>query len=148
MKNIKKVRLILKEDNIEYTKDKITTTLDVIRLLNKVEQANLLPEESMFLICMNNKNEVISYSEVAKGGANYCCLDMKTIFKITLLANANKIILVHNHPSGDSTPSQEDIQMTERIKKACNIMSITLLDHLVIAGSSYASCMNSVKEVK
>lgn len=141
MENIAKIKLILKEDSTEYSKEKIKTTLDVVNFLNKVEQANLLPQESTFILCMNSKNEVISYSEIARGGINLCNLDIKSIFKTVLLTNASKFILAHNHPSGDPTPSELDIKVTNKIIEASKIMDIQLLDHVVIGGNSFASCM-------
>ena len=140
-----KVRLILKEDNIEY--DKVTTARDIVDFLNKIEQISLLPQETVFLLCLNNKNQVVSYSEIAKGGINYCNMDLKIIFETVLLANANKFILVHNHPSGDPSPSRQDIEITELLQKACEIMQIELVDSLIIASNGCKSCVyrNEVK---
>ena len=138
---MKKVKLILKEENIEYKTNKIKSTKDVIEFMNSIEQMNLLAEETTFLICLNTKNEVVAYSEIAKGGIDQCLIDIKTIFKTVLLSNANKFILIHNHPSGDSTPSQADKNITKRIKQASDIRNIEFLDPLVIAGDTFTSCM-------
>lgn len=138
---MKKVKLILKEENIEYKTNKIKSAKDVIEFMNSIEQMNLLAEETTFLICLNTKNEIVAYSEIAKGGIDQCPIDIKTIFKTVLLSNANKFILIHNHPSGDSTPSQADKNITKRIKQASDIMNIEFLDHIVIAGDKFTSCM-------
>ena len=143
---MKKVKLLLKEENIEYSKDKIKNAIDVIEFLNKIENANLLPQESAFILCINTKNEVVAYSEVARGGVNSCYIDLKTIFKTVLLSNASKFIMVHNHPSGDPTPSKQDIRLTETIMNASKIMDIEFLDHLVIGGNRFASCMQGRSE--
>lgn len=145
---IRKVRLILKEETVEYTKDKIITTKDVVNFMNTNESIGVLAEESAFIICMNVKNEVLAYSEVAKGATSECNVDPKTIFKVALLCNASKLILVHNHPSGDPTPSGVDIKMTSRLQEACKLMSLELLDHVVIAGDQYASCVNGINTKK
>lgn len=144
---IKKVRLILKEETVEYTKDKITTTTDVVNFMNTNESIGVLAEESAFIICMNVKNEVLAYSEVAKGATSECNIDPKTIFKIALLCNASRLILVHNHPSGDPTPSGVDIKVTSRLQEACKLMSLELLDHVVISGDQYASCVNGINTI-
>lgn len=144
---IKKVRLILKEETVEYTKDKITATTDVVNFMNTNESIGILAEESAFIICMNVKNEILAYSEVAKGAVSECNVDPKTIFKIALLCNASKLILVHNHPSGDPTPSRLDIKMTDQLQNACKLMSLELLDHVVISGDRYASCMNEINKI-
>lgn len=138
---MKKVKLILKEENIEYDFNRIRNAKDVIEFMNSIEQMNLLAEETTFLMCLNTKNEVVAYSEIAKGGIDQCPIDIKTIFKTVLLSNANKFILIHNHPSGDSTPSQADKNITERIKQASDIMNIEFLDHIVIAKDTFTSCM-------
>lgn len=145
---IKKVRLILKEETVEYTKDKIITTKDVVNFMNTNESIGVLAEESAFIICMNVKNEVLAYSEVAKGATSECNIDLKTIFKVALLCNASRLILVHNHPSGDPTPSGVDIKVTSRLQEACKLMSLELLDHVVIAGDQYASCVNGINTKK
>lgn len=64
---MKKVKLILKEENVEYNCDRIRNVKDVIKFMNSIEQMNLLAEETTFLICLNTKNEVVAYSEIAKG---------------------------------------------------------------------------------
>lgn len=138
---MKKVKLILKEENIEYDFNRIRNAKGVIEFMNSIEQMNLLAEETTFLICLNTKNEIVAYSEIAKGGIDQCPIDIKTIFKTVLLSNANKFILIHNHPSGDSTPSQADKNITKRIKQASDIMNIEFLDHIVIAGDKFTSCM-------
>lgn len=64
---MKKVKLILKEENIEYKTNKIKSAKDVIEFMNSIEQMNLLAEETTFLMCLNTKNEIVAYSEIAKG---------------------------------------------------------------------------------
>ena len=103
-----------------------------------------LTEESILLICLNNKNQIIAYSEIAKGGINNCQLDMKTIFKNVLLTNACSFILVHNHPSGDATPSQADIDVTKKIFELAQIFNIELLDHIVIGNKKYTSIISEI----
>ena len=89
---------------------------------------------------MNTKNEIISFSQIAQGSIDNCNFDIKGLFKTILLCNASKFILIHNHPSGDSSPSGRDYQVTEKIKEASKIMGIEFLDHIVIAQNGYTSC--------
>lgn len=139
---INKIKLqIIREKEVEYKTNKIKSAKDIVKFMNDIEEMNLLAEENVFLICLNTKNEILSYSEIAKGGIDNALIDMKNIFKNVLLCNANKFILVHNHPSGDATPSKNDYDVTEKIKKASKIMDINFLDHLIIAGNNYSSCM-------
>lgn len=132
---INKIKLkMVMEKEVEYKTNKIKSAKDIVKFMNDIEKINLLAEENVFLICLNTKNEIISYSEIAKGGIDNALIDMKNIFKNVLLCNANKFILVHNHPSGDATPSKKDYDVTEKIKKASKIMDIQFLDHIVIGG--------------
>lgn len=138
---INKIKLqIVKEKEVEYEPIQIHNGKDIVKFMNDIENIDLLAEESTFVLCLNIKNEIISYSEIAKGGISFCNFDMKTLFKNILLSNASKFILVHNHPSGDSTPSKNDIEITKQIKNASEIMNVKFLDHLVIAGNNYSSC--------
>ena len=138
--NFTKIKIqMVKEKKYSYNSQKITSSLEIVKEINKIEELEKASEEKMILICLNTKNQIVSYSEIAKGGINYCIIDLKTIFKNVLLSNASKIILVHNHPSGDTKPSKEDLQLTKKIKQACQLMEIELLDHIIIAGDSFES---------
>jgi DNA repair protein RadC len=76
---------------------------------------------------------------VSIGGLSGTVADVRTIFQAALVANACSIILAHNHPSGNGTPSQADIQLTERMKGAGLIMEIPLLDHIILLSEGYFS---------
>lgn len=141
--NYQKVKLqMIKEKNFTYNSLKISSSIDVVKEVNKFEKLENESEEKMILICLNTKNQIVNYCEIASGGTNYCMIDPKTIFKSALLSNASKIILVHNHPSGDIKPSQEDLKLTERIKQVCELVEIQLLDHIIIGDEDFKSIMN------
>lgn len=140
--NYQKVKLqMIKEKNFTYNSQKISTSKDIVNEVNKFEKLENASEEKMIQINLNNKNQIVSYLEVAKGGLTYCIVDIKNILKSALLSNASKIILVHNHPSGDTKASQEDLKLTERVKQACELVEIQLLDHIIV-GDDYESIMN------
>lgn len=96
------------------------------------------PKELVFCIFMDSKCQVIKKKLMFEGGLNYCIIEIRNIIKEALDCNANSIHLVHNHPSGDSTPSKEDIEITNKLNEGCEFMGIRLLDHLVI-GEDYFS---------
>lgn len=139
-----KVTLLLKEESIQYSKDRIKGTADIVTFLNSVEDTDKLAEENVFAICLNNRNEVMAYSLIAKGTLNTCAIDKKTLFKTVLLSNANKFIIVHNHPSGDPTPSTGDISATKILQDSSKLLDIQLLDSIVIGKNGYASCMDRI----
>ena len=90
------------------------------------------------MLCMNTKNRIIGVFEISHGTVNSSVVGAREIFQKALLANAVHIILMHNHPSGDPSPSFEDIAITEKLMEAGKIIGVEVLDHLVI-GDTYVS---------
>ncbi len=137
---IQKVKLqMVKEPSAIYTAEKIATAMDIVKLINAHEEYELTPTEKIILIGLNTKNQVNIYTEIASGATGYANFKVNNLFKPLLLSNSDKFILVHNHPSGDSTPSQEDIKLTKQVKDASKLMGIMLLDHIVIGDTNYTS---------
>lgn len=93
-------------------------------------------EEHAYMLCLNNKLVLTSVFEVSHGNVNSAIMGAREIFQKALLANAVCIIVLHNHPSGDCTPSIEDIKVTERLVKAGEIVGIDVLDHVIIGGGN------------
>lgn len=95
-------------------------------------------EEYMYMICMNTKNRIIGVFEISHGTVNASLVTPREVFQKALLANAVNIILLHNHPSGDSTPSNSDVDITKRLVEAGKIVGIDVLDHIIV-GDKYSS---------
>ena len=102
---------------------------------------DLKKKEIVKVIMLNNKNVVQKIINVAIGGGNFSNIDIRYILSETVKANIPKIILAHNHPSGDPTPSLKDLEATERLKKASKLLNVELLDHIVIGNMYYKSIM-------
>lgn len=117
---------------------RITSPYDVVELGKEFMQIHKKPEEYMYMICMNVKNKVIGIFEISHGTVNASLVSPREVFQKALLANAVSIILMHNHPSGDPTPSREDIEITKRLVDAGNIVNVEVLDHIII-GDRYTS---------
>ena len=130
---------LVNEKTYEYNPTIIHTQTDVVKFIDDQEDIKNHTEEHVYCIAMNTKNEIISFSQIAQGNINSCNFDVKGLFKTILKRNASKFILIHNHPSGDSSPSGRDYQVTEKIKEASKIMGIEFLDHIVIAQNGYTS---------
>lgn len=96
-------------------------------------------EEYGYMLCLNTKLCLTSVFQISHGTVNSAMMGAREIFQKALLANAVSIIVMHNHPSGDCTPSIEDIKVTERLVKAGEIVGVQVLDHMIIGGSSYYS---------
>lgn len=88
--------------------------------------------EEFLALFLDAKNRIISVHSVAVGSLSLCIVHPREVFKAAILANASGVILAHNHPSGDPTPSKEDRELTDRLCKAGEILGIRVLDHVVI----------------
>ena len=98
-----------------------------------------LSHEEFWVLTLNRANKVISKHFVSKGGLSNTIVDVRLIMKNAVDDLASGIILAHNHPSGNLTPSESDKQITEKIKAAAQLFDITLLDHLIITDDNYFS---------
>jgi len=93
-------------------------------------------------VLLNGMNRLIGVETVAIGGLHSCMMIPRDLFKSAILANASSIIVCHNHPSGDLTPSIQDLKMTHKVVKAGNILGIKVLDHLIISHEGFRSIIN------
>jgi DNA repair protein RadC len=96
-------------------------------------------QEVMKLLLLNTKNKLICENDISKGTINSAIISPRECFVEALQKNAVSIILIHNHPSGEPTPSKEDILITKRIGEAGKMIGIDLLDHIVIGNNCYIS---------
>lgn len=95
-------------------------------------------KEYFFAIHLDGKNRICCIDEVSIGSLNQSVVHPREVFKTALLSSAAAIIVLHNHPTGDPTPSREDIEITSRLKEVGEIIGVKLLDHVII-GDSYIS---------
>ena len=89
------------------------------------------PQEHMLAVFLNSRQRSIGWMMIAIGTLNRAAAEPRTLLQAGLLINAAGVILVHNHPSGDPTPSPEDLAFTERIREAGDIVGVRLIDHLI-----------------
>ncbi|WP_246062794.1 JAB domain-containing protein [Paenibacillus ehimensis] len=90
--------------------------------------------EYCLLICLSIRNTITALEVVPIGTLDAALVTPREVFKSAILSNSASIILAHAHPSGDTTPSKEDVELTERVKNAGEILGIELLDHIIVAG--------------
>ena len=96
-------------------------------------------QEVLILISLNIKNMIMGVHEISRGSTSCSIVSPKEIFKTALLHNAEGIIMVHNHPSGDNTPSIPDMKVTSRISQAGRLLEIPLLDHIIVSDTGFLS---------
>lgn len=95
--------------------------------------------EEFLAVLLDGKNRMLGYHVVSIGSLTASLVHPREVFKAVILANAAAMIVVHNHPSGDPTPSTEDQAITRRLKQAAELLGISFLDHVVIGDARYVS---------
>jgi DNA repair protein RadC len=98
-----------------------------------------IPHEEFWIILVNRANRLIKIGQVSQGGVAGTVADPKIIFKMALEELASGIILAHNHPSGNLSASQADIELTRKLSAGARLLEIQVLDHIILAGQKYFS---------
>lgn len=107
------------------------------------------PRERVFVIMLDRQNNPTGHHLASVGGENGTFLDVKYVVRAAILAGASKIVLSHSHPHGDAEPSRSDIENTQRLKRACDVFDIQVLDHVIMAGNKYYSfCEESTGKIR
>lgn len=96
-------------------------------------------KEQFIVICLNKSNKIIRKEVISVGSLDSSVVHPREIFKVAVENNAASIILIHNHPSGNPQPSNEDISITKKLVEAGKMMDIPVFDHIIIAGNTYTS---------
>jgi len=115
----------------------INSPQDVAHLV--MEEMRYLDREHFRVVCLSTKNHVLGISAISIGSLNSSMVHPRECFKEAIRRNSNAIILLHNHPSGDPTPSREDIEVTRRLAEGGQILGIEVLDHVIIGDNRYIS---------
>ncbi|QES88035.1 JAB domain-containing protein [Rhizosphaericola mali] len=114
--------------------------LNLFRTVWNVDEMELV--ESFKMLLLNNANRVLGVYHASTGGTTGTIVDVRILLTVALKCNSCKILIAHNHPSGNLTPSTADLKITERLRDAAKLMDITLLDHLIITTDNYHSFAN------
>lgn len=118
-------------------KKSITNPEDAVKLVrNRLKDKK---KEYFLAILLDSKNQPITVAQISVGSLNASIVHPREVFKEAISASAASLILVHNHPSGDAAPSDEDIQITKRLKESGEIVGISVFDHIIIAGNNFTS---------
>lgn len=115
----------------------ISSSKDVFKIFaNKLGD---LPYEEFWLVILNRANKILELKKISAGGVHGTVTDIKIILKAAIEKTASGIIVCHNHPSGNILPSKSDINLTKKLKGACEFVDIPLLDHVIVSDSKYYS---------
>jgi len=100
---------------------------------------SLLDREVFAVVILDTKHRMVGYHEVSVGTVNASMVHPREVFKAIILANASAFVIMHNHPSGDPTPSKEDIEITRRLRELGDLLGVRVLDHIVFGDGKYVS---------
>jgi DNA repair protein RadC len=127
-----------KATNYAIPNNKLSSPQEIAKMMVDLYQLDIQAEEYVYMVAFNNKMYPVGVFEISHGTVNASLLSPREIFMRALLVGAVNIVLVHNHPTGDVTPSREDILSTERIAEVGKMLGIKLIDHIII-GDDYMS---------
>lgn len=144
MFELKQAAIRLVENPPLYSKEKIRTPEDAIKVVGK--EMSGYDREVVCIINLKTDGSPINFSLCSMGTLNQCVIRPADLFKAAILSNANSMIVLHNHPSGNLEPSGADVNVTKRLIKAGVILDIPILDHVIVApDSSYYSLRDNDK---
>ena len=124
----------------------IKSPQDVADLL--INELKSEKREIVKVLMLNVKNNILKIQDIALGGTSFAVFEIKDVLKEAIKIGAPKIILVHNHPSGDPTPSHDDIELTQKLEQVSKMLEIELLDHVVIGDGKYKSIFSMLNKNK
>ena len=128
-----------------YKEKQILRPKDIAEIL--IEKMRFEKQEILKVAMLNNKNKLLKIKDVAKGGGNFVSATIKSVLNEAVKIEAAKIILIHNHPTGDPTPSNQDVEFTKKVEQASEILGIQLLDHIVIGSTNYVSIFSEREKI-
>ena len=129
-----------------YREKQILKPYDIAEIL--IEKMRFEKQEILKVAMLNNKNKLLKIKDVAKGGGNFVTATIKSVLNEAVKIEAAKIILIHNHPTGDPTPSNQDLEFTNKVEQASQILGIQLLDHIVIGNTNYVSIFSEREKMR
>lgn len=119
---------------------KVSSSVEVYNfILNHWDDDTLDIQENVKMLLLNSSNTILGVYDVSKGSINSTVIDLRLVLSVALKCLASSIILVHNHPSGNINPSEQDREFTKKIKSACKFLEIQLFEHIIITRYDYFS---------
>lgn len=120
-----------------FANKKITSPQDIAEIFIPILRDD--NKEKFIVVCLSSANKIIKHETISIGNLNSSVVHPREVFKVAIDNSSASIILIHNHPSGNPEPSNEDIRITKKIVETGKIMEIPVFDHLIIAGETYTS---------
>lgn len=132
----------------EQLKDIVVNSSKVVKKINEIFSLDRKAEEYCILLCLDTRNYINGAFYISQGNINSTNINISNILKRALMCNSEKIIIAHNHPSGNPNPSRMDHLLTKNLKEASDLIGIRLLDHIIIGGDNYTSIMKEREDLE
>jgi|SRR5690606_5884701 len=137
---IAEIELVYRTNVKASQRPQVTTSKEVYQILMQCWDRNKIEFVEQFkILLLNRAGRVLGIFEVSSGGVSGTVADPKLIFSAALKANASSLILAHNHPSGNTAPSEADRSLTRKVKEAGKLLEISVLDHVIVTTEGYRS---------
>lgn len=131
------VEMYKRQQSSQVERRSIREAKDIFELMQPL--IGQLPNEEFWVIAMNNASRIIKKVRISVGGIDFTPVDVRLLIRVLIESAATSFAVVHNHPSGNNHPSTEDKCITEKLKKAGDIMNLQLVDHVIITNKTYCS---------
>ena len=122
---------------------KITSSQDAARYARKFYHDDISLYESFFILMLNQANDTMAYAKISQGGVSGTVVDIKIVCKLVVDNLSSSVIFIHNHPSGNLTPSNADKELTKKAANALSFLDVKLFDHIILTEDSYTSFADS-----
>lgn len=129
----------LKKIKTDFPKAKIKSSQDSAEFIRQFYSDDIEVFESFFILLLNRANNTTGYAKISQGGITGTVVDVRIIAKYAVDAMASAIVLAHNHPSGNLSPSEADKSMTTKVQEALKLLDVQVLDHVILTKSGYFS---------
>ena len=133
-----RLSVLVKESAANYDDVLLDNAGSIVAMMNTIYRLNQKAEEYVYIIALNTKCNPVGVFLLTKGTVDRSLISPREIFVRLFLCGANCFVMVHNHPSGDPTPSIEDINMTRKLKECSSLVGVNFLDHIII-GDAFCS---------
>lgn len=129
----------LKKDPTQFERIKINSSNDSANYIRQFYSDDIEIYESFFILLLNRQNKTIGYAKISQGGVAGTVVDAKIIIKYIVDTLASGVILCHNHPSGNLTPSTQDLEITKKLSQAAKLVDSQVIDHIILTPDSFYS---------
>lgn len=127
------------KESVPYKGEYLSEPSKIAEMVKEIFHVDEMADEFAYLIAFNNRMKVLGVFEIGHGTGNACLLDARGIFMRAVYTGASYVVLVHSHPSGDTSPSRQDREITEKIHNAGELIGIPLMDHIIVGSKGYMS---------